>query len=61
MFLVPIGAGAASGAELVKVVSHFILKEDLIEQCTKIEVGNTLTNFYGNVTTLNDEQAQQCM
>jgi hypothetical protein len=58
--LAPLGALTAVAAEILNTVIHYTLKSDLIHQCTEVETGTQVSNYYGNVTELTEAQAKEC-
>lgn len=58
--LAPLGALTAVAAEILNTVVHYTLKSDLIQQCTQVEIGTRVKDYYGNVTELTEAQAKDC-
>lgn len=58
--IAPLGALIAVAAEILNTVVHYSLKSDLIQQCTQVEIGTRVKDYYGNVTELTEAQAKDC-
>lgn len=44
LVLAPLGIGLTLGAQIVSIVEHFTMKNDLIAQCTANTVGASYTS-----------------
>ncbi|WWC65181.1 uncharacterized protein I303_107795 [Kwoniella dejecticola CBS 10117] len=58
VILVPVGILVNVGNQILSVIIHFAMKNDLISQCVKNETGQVGFDGLGDTTTINTDQAQ---